>query len=307
MARIRTIKPEFSHSESMGRVSRDARLLFILLWPLCDDSGRARGDSRFLARTLYPYDDGRDGAIDTSAADVEAWLAELDREGCLVRYDVDGSTYLQICNWLKHQKIDKPSASKIPEFDGHSRILARPRESSVLDLVPGPGSGPGSGPGKGTMEGDQVAPPDGDATQADLLGDSKRTTLQSRRTANPPAEVIKLEVPKTAATWAAYAAAYFERYETTPVRNAKVNSQLGQFVDRIGADEAPEVAAFFVRHPGAFYVQRCHSVDLLLGDAEKLRMEWATKRITTATQARLDERTASNPFARMAQQAQTKN
>jgi len=42
MARIRTIKPEFPHSESMGRVSRDARLLFVMLFTIVDDEGRAR-------------------------------------------------------------------------------------------------------------------------------------------------------------------------------------------------------------------------------------------------------------------------
>ena len=42
MARIRTIKPEFQNSESIGRLSRDARLTFVLLWPHCDDEGRCR-------------------------------------------------------------------------------------------------------------------------------------------------------------------------------------------------------------------------------------------------------------------------
>ncbi len=46
MARIRSIKPEFPQSESMGNVSRDARLTFIQLWTLADDSGRLRGSSR---------------------------------------------------------------------------------------------------------------------------------------------------------------------------------------------------------------------------------------------------------------------
>lgn len=129
MARIRTIKPEFPHSESMGRVSRDARLLFVQLWTVCDDSGRARGNSRMLASLLFPYDDDAPALIDS-------WLSELEAEGCLVRYLVDGSSYLQICNWLNHQKIDKPSPSKFPEFDESSRILANPREHSSLDQGP---------------------------------------------------------------------------------------------------------------------------------------------------------------------------
>jgi hypothetical protein len=126
MARIRTVKPEFPQSESMGRVSRDARLLFILTWTLCDDAGRTRAASRMLASLLYPYDDDAPKKID-------GWLAELEREGCIVRYQAEGGTYLQVCNWLNHQKIDKPSASKIPAFDESSRILANPREVSSED------------------------------------------------------------------------------------------------------------------------------------------------------------------------------
>ena len=59
MGRIRTIKPEFPQSESVGRLSRDARLLFILLWTLVDDSGRTRGGYQLLASLLYPYDKRR--------------------------------------------------------------------------------------------------------------------------------------------------------------------------------------------------------------------------------------------------------
>lgn len=133
MARIRTIKPEFPHSESMGRVSRDARLLFVLLWTICDDSGRTRAASRMLASLLFPYDDGEDGHPRTTGKEIDAWLVELEREGCVIRYSVDGTQYLQVCNWLNHQKIDKPSSSKIPE---PSRIVANPREPSVTDLGP---------------------------------------------------------------------------------------------------------------------------------------------------------------------------
>jgi hypothetical protein len=136
MARIRTIKPEFPQSESMGRVSRDARLLFILIWTIADDAGRTRAASRMLASLLYPYDDGVDGHVETTAADIERWLDELDQEGCVRRYSFNGSTYLQVCNWLNHQKIDKPSRSRLPEFDESSRILANPREASSGDLGP---------------------------------------------------------------------------------------------------------------------------------------------------------------------------
>ncbi|MBU2769317.1 hypothetical protein HAP94_24950 [Acidithiobacillus ferrivorans] len=80
----------------------------------------------------------------------------------------------------------------------------------------------------------------------------------------------------TTKTWNAYSQAYQRRYGTEPVRNQKVNSQLASFVKRLGQDESPAVAAFFVNHHGRFYVQGMHQVDLLLRDAEKLRTEWFT-------------------------------
>ena len=125
MGRIRTIKPEFPQSESMGRISRDARLLFVLLWTLVDDEGRTRGASRMIASLLFPYDEDAPRLV-------EGWMTELEGENCIVRYLVEGASYLQVLKWSQHQKIDHASRSKIPAFDESSRILARPLESSRL-------------------------------------------------------------------------------------------------------------------------------------------------------------------------------
>lgn len=127
MARIRSIKPEFPQSESMGRVSREARLLFVLLWTVCDDDGRTRAASRMLASLLYPYDDDAPKKID-------GWMAELEREHCIERYQVDGSTYLQVSKWRNHQRIDHPTASKLPAPQEGSRILASDSGSLAPDL-----------------------------------------------------------------------------------------------------------------------------------------------------------------------------
>jgi len=123
MARIRSIKPEFPQSESMGNVSRDARLTFIQLWTISDDEGRLRGNSRMLASLLFPYDDDAPALID-------GWMTELEAEGCIVRYKSGAQSYVQLCNWLIHQKIDKPSKSKIPPFVESSRLVANPLEVS---------------------------------------------------------------------------------------------------------------------------------------------------------------------------------
>lgn len=125
MGRIRTIKPEFPQSESMGRVSRESRLCFILLFTLADDAGRLRGNSRMLASLLYPYDDDAKKHIDS-------WLAELHKEDCITRYEADGDQYIQLNKWLQHQKIDKPSPSKIPSPED-SQLFANPREDSSAD------------------------------------------------------------------------------------------------------------------------------------------------------------------------------
>ena len=138
MARIRSIKPEFPQSESMGRVSREARLLFVLLWTICDDEGRTRAASRMLASLLYPYDDDAPKRI-------SGWLDELERELVIERYEVEGSTYLQVCKWLKHQKIDRPTPSRIPSPREGSRGFASPRVPLDADLGSGSGSGYGSG------------------------------------------------------------------------------------------------------------------------------------------------------------------
>lgn len=149
MARIRSIKPEFPHSESMGRVSRDARLTFIQLWTLSDDAGRLRGNSRMLASLLFPYDDDAPKLIDK-------WLGELERECCIVRYTADGASYVEVCNWLSHQKIDKPSASKLPCPDEGSRSIANTREESSEDQ----GSEDQGREGKGEDQIPAATPPD---------------------------------------------------------------------------------------------------------------------------------------------------
>jgi hypothetical protein len=137
VARIRTIKPEFPQSESMGRVSRDARLLFVNLWTICDDHGRTRAHSRMLASLLFPYDED-------AGEGVPEWLAELEKEGCIRRYEVDGAQYLQVMQWPKHQKIDRPSKPQFPGLDEATREESRDtRERSSEE-----GTKEGKGKGK---------------------------------------------------------------------------------------------------------------------------------------------------------------
>lgn len=96
-------------------------------------------------------------------------------------------------------------------------------------------------------------------------------------------------VPKSAATWESYAGAYRRRYGVEPVRNSKTNAHLCQLVDRLGAEEAPPVAAFFLAHNKPLYVSARHPTNLLVQDAEGLRTQWATGVKATTLEAKSAE------------------
>ncbi len=110
MARIRTIKPDFFQSEDVAELSYRSRLTWIGLWTHVDDEGRCKANPRLIKGALWPLED------DVTAKHVRQDLDELQANGKLVIYPVDGEDYLQILNWLKHQKISRPTPSKLPEM-----------------------------------------------------------------------------------------------------------------------------------------------------------------------------------------------
>jgi len=136
--------------------------------------------------------------------------------------------------------------------------------------------------------------PDSDSdSDSSLDSNSKpdsKPTPTSKALRPPPAKKPRGAAP-TAEVWASYCTAYFGRYGTEPVRNATINGQLANFVSRIGATEAPAVAASYLRNDGRAYLKAGHSVGMMLHDAEKLRTEWATGNISGGS--------AGNPFERM--------
>lgn len=107
-------------------------------------------------------------------------------------------------------------------------------------------------------------------------------------------------------TWEAYSAAYQQRYGAKPRRNSSVNGKLVQFIQRVGINDAPHIAAYFVRMNTGWYVQKKHQVGLMLQDAEKLATEWETNTQTTNTEARRSDRRQSlvNSFAPLLAEAE---
>ena len=107
MARIRTIKPSFFCSDDVSALPLRARLTWIGLWTQCDDAGRTKDHPRLIKAAIWPLDN-------VSLADIEEDLSILYSQGRIVRYEVDNQRFLEITNWGDHQKIDRPSKSRIP-------------------------------------------------------------------------------------------------------------------------------------------------------------------------------------------------
>lgn len=102
---------------------------------------------------------------------------------------------------------------------------------------------------------------------------------------------------KTFKVWANYAMAYRKRYSAWPVWNAKVGGQLGQLVDRLGADVAHHVAAHYLKTSDAGVLRKCHSLNELLANAESYHTQWVTGQRINGTTARQMERTEANVSA----------
>lgn len=105
----------------------------------------------------------------------------------------------------------------------------------------------------------------------------KSSSEQSEEQSSHPVAAAPVVVSpgKSSAVWEGYRAAYKEKYGVDPVRNKTVNGQLCRLVDKLGAEEAPLVAAFYLTCTKAVYVSNKHPCMLLLRDAEGLRTEWA--------------------------------
>ncbi|RSS59552.1 hypothetical protein [Streptomyces sp. WAC01280] len=123
MARIRTIKPEFFTSLTIADLTPEQRLTFIGLWTHCDDEGRCVDDARLIKAAVWPLDD-------RTAADVEADLAALTESSLITRYTLNRRSYMAVSGWREHQRINRPTPSKIPAPGQADSIPEPPLTSS---------------------------------------------------------------------------------------------------------------------------------------------------------------------------------
>lgn len=303
MARSRNIKPGFFRNADLLELSFEARLLFIGLWTIADREGRLEDRPKQIKLEIFPADN----------VDIEACLSSLASIGALVRYEADGKRCIQITNFLKHQnphKAEQPStlpdqcgnyaaSTQTPKKHSASTVQAPCKDDATTEVA-------GLIPDSLLLIPDSLTPdslsliPETLTLIPEVCDEASPSTPRRKRAAGQPSA--------TSQVWESYSNAYMTRYTVEPVRNAKVNGQLAQFVSRVGAQEAPHIAAWFVGHQNGFYVRNMHSVDSLLRDAEKLRTEWATNRRVTNTEAYMADRTETNrgAFQHLIDQAKAK-
>lgn len=109
MARIRSLKPEAFQSETLANVSLEAERTFFGLSTQADDRGRFRWQPKTLNGILWSERGNH------AVGDFELELKELQAEGAICHYvGCDGKTYGHLIKWDSHQKVDRPTPSRVP-------------------------------------------------------------------------------------------------------------------------------------------------------------------------------------------------
>jgi hypothetical protein len=131
--RIRTVKPEFWGHPVMSKQPDEVRLAAIGILNVADDEGYFLADPALIRSDLWPFDE------DSSRA--RRVLAQLSEVGwCEVREHTTHGKIGMVVNFAKHQRVDRPSASKLKGYflDDHS---TSPRRTLVERSCPDQGSG----------------------------------------------------------------------------------------------------------------------------------------------------------------------
>lgn len=122
MARIRSIKPEFFSHELLASKSAHARLLAIGLLTLADCKGRLRWVPMQVHAQVFPWE---------ASVKIQVLLGELLDASYVVHYEHDGKQYVEIVNFLKHQRLSGK------ELKYESRLPPPHENTTNNELKPG--------------------------------------------------------------------------------------------------------------------------------------------------------------------------
>jgi len=135
MPRGRFLSKSISLDEKVNALSDDtARLLFTWMIPHLDCEGRLHGDSTTVKSIVFPR-------RKISVLRVEKYLNEIAKLGLIIRYHVNGNTYLMAPHFENHQsglQKSKEAQSQIPPFTPESlqsKSKQTPPQVQVKDKV----------------------------------------------------------------------------------------------------------------------------------------------------------------------------
>lgn len=125
MPRARNIKPSLFKNEVLGKADPLLTILFASLWCLADRRGRLEDRPERIGIETFPY---------LKEVSTDSLLYELQEKGFIKRYSCGESRYIQVINFLKHQKPHHTEKeSVIPECDSKSLIIKGPEKITVKE------------------------------------------------------------------------------------------------------------------------------------------------------------------------------
>lgn len=146
------MKPEFWSSLSVSRLSLRARLIFIGVWNIADDSGRGVWEPKLVKASLFPMDSVADRQVSKAMQELVS--------ACLVRtYSYQGKPLFEVSNWEEHQKIP-PTRRQPSRYPSAADCLHEGSQTATPMQQPVAGKGrEGNGREQGTGKGmEGIAP-----------------------------------------------------------------------------------------------------------------------------------------------------
>jgi len=128
--RIRTVKPEFWENEDLSSVSPEAVLLAVGLLNYSDDDGYFKAHPRLIQSAIFP--------LRECSVSIPSLILELSNIGYIeIMEGSDGKRYGRVCKFLMHQRINRPTPSKIKDLVDGAPVISEQSVSNQGGLTAG--------------------------------------------------------------------------------------------------------------------------------------------------------------------------
>lgn len=133
--RIRTVKPEFWQDEDLAEICETSRLVAIGLLNCADDEGFFNANEKLVKSLLFP--------ITEPSVSIHECFNQLVKIGYLKLYKCKKGkkTYGHVINFTKHQKVNRPSPSKIQPLVDFTECSMSIHEQVTVGKEQGTGKG----------------------------------------------------------------------------------------------------------------------------------------------------------------------